>query len=95
MDRDLRSRKTPRADIGSTVTAVLDTRPQFESVEGAEATVLVDGTRRRLNSRQSSAGPAILHQRGKKSEGNSPYSSDGYLNHLVFFRRIRLFHGLN
>ncbi|ESU37261.1 hypothetical protein GL50803_006451 [Giardia duodenalis] len=86
MDRDLRSRKTPRADIGSTVTAVLDTRPQFESVEGAEATVLVDGTRRRLNSRQSSAGPAILHQRGKKSEGNSPIQfHDGYLNHPGLF----------
>ncbi|KWX15765.1 hypothetical protein QR46_0221 [Giardia duodenalis assemblage B] len=86
MDRDLRSRKAPKTDISSTVTAVLDTRPQFESVEGAEATVLVDGTRRKLNSRQSPAASAVLHQRGKKSDGNSPIQfQDGYLNHPGLF----------
>lgn len=86
MDRDLRSRKAPRTDISGTVTVVLDTRPQFESVEGAEATVLVDGTRRKLNNRQSPAVSAVLHQKGKRSDGCSPIQfQDGYLNHPGLF----------
>lgn len=86
MDKDLRFRKAPRTDINNTVTAVLDTRPQFESVEGAEATVLVGGTRRKLNNRQSPVVSTLPHQKGKKTDGSPPiHFQDGYLNHPGLF----------